>query len=177
MRDQAKALQKFVLSFRKRRWTIDDYPLRVTNNGPVEAQGRFKPFRWTVQVINWLQMRGDADTREGAFLELQRKLDRYVGDRGNLPRPGTRRKLEITFAATDRVEANRDLVADIVRRVIGMEFENCFVSDESTLWDFHVSEDNVEFVRKILLLYHVDVSDLDPPFLWAIAERIRDPGA
>ena len=174
MPDRARALWKFVLSFRKREWTIDDYPVKVTDYGPVEAKGRLKPSRWTAQIINWLHMRGDADTREGSLLELQRQLDAHLREQGSLPRPGTGRRLEVTFAAAERVEANYDLVADVVRRVIGMEPENCFVSDESTLWDFHQGEDNAEYFRKILLLYHVDVSDLDPPFLWAIAERIGE---
>jgi len=67
MLDQTRALRKFVLSFRKREWTIDDYPVKVTDHGPVEAKGRLKPSRWTAQIINWLHMRGDADTREGAL--------------------------------------------------------------------------------------------------------------
>jgi len=174
MFDQAKALRKFALSFRKRGWTIDDYPLKVTDHGPVEANGRLKPSRWTAQIINWLHMRGDADTREGAFVELQHQIDVHLRERGSLPRPGTGRKLEIKFAATERVDRNHELVAEIVRRVIGMEPANCFVSDESTLWDFHHAGDNDEYIRKILLLYHVDVSELDPPFLWAIAERIGE---
>lgn len=174
MFDQAKALQTFVFSFRKHEWTIGDYPLKVTDHGPVEAKGRLKSFRWTAQIINWLHMRGDADTRQGALLDLQDRLDGHLRERGSLPRPGTGRKLEVKFAAAERVEANHDLVADVVRRVIGMEPENCFVSDESTLWDFHHGDNNAEYIRKILLLYNVDVSDLDPPFLWAIAERIDE---
>jgi hypothetical protein len=80
--------------------------------------------------------------------------------------------MDLKFAASARVEANADLVADIVRRVIGMEPEDCFVSDESTLWDFHHGEDNTAYQRQISLLYGVDVSDIEPPTLAAIAERI-----
>ena len=172
MLDHARALGKFVLSFRKRAWTINDYPVKVTDRGAVEPMGRLQPFRWTAQIINWLHMRGDADTRESALLELQRRLDEHVREQGSLPRPGTGRELEIKFAAAERIEANYELVAEILRRVIGMEPENSFVSDESTLWDFHQGEDNAEYFRKILLVYGVDVSDVEPPFLWVIAERI-----
>ena len=52
MFDQAKAFQKFVLSFLKHDWTLDDYPLRVTDRGPVESEGRLKPSRWTAQIVN-----------------------------------------------------------------------------------------------------------------------------
>ena len=51
------------------------------------------------QIINWLHMRGGADTHEGALLELQRQLDGHLREQGSLPRPGTGRKLEVKFAA------------------------------------------------------------------------------
>jgi hypothetical protein len=177
MWNQAKALRKFVQSFRKREWDAHDYPLLVIDRGHVESPGRLKAFRWTVQIVNWLHMRGDADTREGAIEELRQQLARYCAEKGSLPRPGTGRKMDLTFAATDRVAANYDLVADIVRRVIGMEPEDCFVSDESTLWDFHHGQDNAEYHRKIAVLYGVDVSDVEPPTFAAIAERIRQQRA
>ena len=177
MWNQAKAFGKFVQSFRKREWDVHDYPLLVIDRGHVESLGRLKAFRWTVQIINWLHMRGDADTKEAALEGLREQLDRHRAEKGSLPRPGTGRKMDVTFAATERVAANYDLVADIVRRVIGMEPEDCFVSDESTLWDFHHGEDNAEYHRKIVVLYGVDVSDLEPPTLAAIAERIRQQRA
>jgi hypothetical protein len=177
MWNQAKALGKFVQSFHTREWDVDDYPLQVIDRGHVESLGRLKGFRWTVQIINWLHMRGDADTKDAAFEELRQQLERHRTETGSLPRPGTGRKMELKFAASERVEANSDLVADIVRRVIGMEPEDCFVSDESTLWDFHHGEDNAAYHRKIILLYGVDVSDIEPPTLAAIAERIRQQRA
>jgi hypothetical protein len=174
MLDQLQALKKFVLSFRKRRWTIDDYPLRFIDHGPAETVGRKKSFRWTAQIINWLHLQGGADTREGALVALQHHLDEHLHEHGSLPRPGTGRKLELKFASTERVEANYELVADILQRVIGLEPDKCFVSDASTLWDFHDREDNTAYVDKIILLYNVNVEDVDPPFLWAIAERIKE---
>ena len=174
MWSQVKAVGKFVLSFRKGDWNVHDYPLRFIDRGPVEAVGRLKPLRWTAQIVNWLQMRGDADTREAALEDLRQKLDRYRAERGSLPRPGTGRKLEVNFAATDRIDANQELVADILRQVMGVELEDCcFVSNESTLWDFHHDEDNGECYRRITAIYGVDVSDIEPPSLAAIAERIR----
>jgi hypothetical protein len=116
---------------------------------------------------------GDGDTKVEALDNLREQLERHRTDKGSLPRPGTGRELEVTFAATERVEADSELVGDLVRRVIGMDPESCFVSDESTLWDFHHGEDNADYHRKIAILYGVDVSNIEPPTLAAIAERIR----
>jgi hypothetical protein len=65
------------------------------------------------------------------------------------------------------------LVSELVRRVVEMDPSHCFVSDESTLWDFHFDHDNTKYIRKIQELYEVDVSDLNPPNIAAIAERIQ----
>jgi hypothetical protein len=45
-------------------------------------------------------------------------------------------------------------------------------SDESSLWDFHSSEDNQEFIAKIREIYGVDVSDVESARLWQILDRI-----
>jgi len=121
MWNQAKAVHKFILSFRTREWSVEDYPLQVIDRGDAEGLARLRSLRWTVQIINWAHMRGDADTKEAALDELHQRLDRHRAERGSLPRPGTGRKLEVKFAASERVEASRELVDDIIRRVIGMD--------------------------------------------------------
>jgi len=176
MHDQIKAIWKLLLSVRRRDWGLDDYPLRVIDRGPVEPVGRFKPSRWTVQIINWLHMRGDGDTLDAAFEELRKQLRRHREEQGSLPRPGTGRELELKFATSEQVEAHYEIIADIVRRVIGMDPGDCFVSDESTLWNFHDREDNAEYHKKIAEFYGVDVSDIEPPTLVEIARRIREHG-
>ena len=50
-----------------------------------------------------------------------------------LPRPGTH--VEIEFASRDRVDAHAELAEDFIRRVLNLDW--AFVSDESSLWDFH----------------------------------------
>jgi hypothetical protein len=173
MLDNAKALARYIASFFKQQWDLYDYPLRFTDRGPIEAVGRFKPFRWTVQIINWFHMRGDGDIRDEALQQLHRALERHRSENQSLPRPGTGRKLALKFASTERIDAHRELVSDFVRHVIEKDPNYCFVSDESTLWDFHDAHDNADYIRKIQQLYDVDVSDLNPPYIAAIAERIQ----
>jgi len=176
MGDQIKALWRLLLSLRKRDWDLDDYPLRVTDRGLVEPVGRLKPYRWTVQIVNWLHMRGDGDTLDAALAGLRQELERHRQEVGSLPRPGTGHALQLPFAPTEQVEAHYDTIADIVRRVFDMDPGDCFVSDESTLWNFHDGESNEEYHKKIAELYGVDVSDIEPPTLAAIAQRIDESG-
>ena len=66
------------------------------------------------------------------------------------------------------------IVRDLLQRVLHINPDECFVTDESSLWDFHTGNDNQDYIRRIALLYEVDVSDLDPPTLVAIARRIHE---
>ena len=173
MLDSVKAFAKYIASFFKHKWMLHDYPLKFTDRGPVEATGRVKPFRWTVQIIKRLHMRGDGDTRDEAVRELHSALDRHYREHQSLPRPGTGRTLDLQFASTERIDAHRDLISDFVRRVIEKDPDYCFISDESTLWDSHDNHDNNDYIQKIRQLYDVDVADLNPPYIADIAERIQ----
>jgi hypothetical protein len=171
--DQVQACVKWVKSLGRNEWTLADYPLRVFERSGLASVRRRKPFTWTAQVINWWHMRGDAFTREEALSALQRRFDAFRAA-SSLPRPGTGAPLKIEYARRDLVDSNSELVRDILLRVLGFNPNDCLVTDESSLWDFHGGESNDEYVRKIGLLYGVDVSGVDPPTLATIAERIRE---
>ena len=85
-----------------------------------------------------------------------------------MPRPGT--KVPIEFAPSNRVDANAELRDDFIRRVFGLDW--AFISDESSLWDFHTGETNEVLMAKISILYGVDVSDIDSGNLAMIIQRI-----
>jgi len=173
--NQLRALAKFVKSFFKSEWELSDYPLRVLHRPEVEPSGRRRPYSWTAQVINWWHMRGDGHTREEALLELERRFTAFkIGN--PLPRPGRRARLKVEIASSAVVDEHQELVADLLERVIGMSPRECLVTDESSLWDFHDGETNEPYVRKIALLYGVDVSDVEPLTLAAICQKIREDG-
>lgn len=172
--DQVRAVGRFVASFFKDSWSLEDYPVRVLHRpiDPAEERGRLKPFAWTAQIVNWWHMRGDGHTREEALAALQEHFARFRAA-NPLPRPGRGAALKVEMAPSGVVEANAEIVGDILERVLGFAPSDCLVTDESSLWDFHNGEDNQEYFRKIAILYGVDVSGIDPPRLAAIAERIR----
>ncbi len=104
--------------------------------------------------------------------ELETEFSRIKGDwqqKGKrMPRPGT--KVPLEFAPSDRVYADPELADDFIRRVLGLDW--AFVSDQSSLWDFHTGETNEALVAKISLLYGVDVSDIESGNIAAILGRI-----
>ena len=85
-----------------------------------------------------------------------------------MPRPGTR--VPVQFAAQERVSAHPELAEDFVRRVLELEW--AWISDESSLWDFHWDETNDALYAKIEEVYGVDASDIKSAKLSEILDRI-----
>jgi hypothetical protein len=62
------------------------------------------------------------------------------------------------FAARKRIDQHPDLEKDFIHRILELPW--AFVSDESSLWDFHSDLTNDAFVAKIHAIFGVDVSDI-----------------
>jgi len=85
-----------------------------------------------------------------------------------MPRPGT--EVPIEFAPSDRVHSNSELTDEFIQRVLGLDW--AFVSDQSSLWDFHTNDSNDALNAKIREIYGVDVSDVESGSLAEILQRI-----
>jgi len=174
IKNKIGAWWKWFLSFFKEEWKLSDYPISVRKLGidPNYAGTRLKQHRYTAQIVNWWVLSGGGDTRTEAIQELERNFATVKAekakDRKKLPRPGTH--VEIEFASRKRVNAHAELMEDFVRRVLSLDW--AWISDESSLWDFHNSDDNKDFVAKIREVYGVDVSDIESAKLWEILNRI-----
>jgi hypothetical protein len=68
------------------------------------------------------------------------------------------------------MSANPELANDFIRRVLSLD--RAFISDESTLWDFHEAGTNEALIARIREAYGVDVSDIESAKLPDILERI-----
>jgi hypothetical protein len=167
---QARALWTRLSSTFKHEWTMDDYPIRVWFQPTTESsnKSRLKALQWRADVINWPGMSGSANSRQEALGELRRNFDRFKATNPSLPRPGT--KVPIQFAPKDRIDRHPELEKDFVKRVL--EIDWAWISDESSLGDFHEDETNKRLNDKIRRVYGVDVSDISSGNLADIFERI-----
>ena len=167
-----KAFFKRILSYRKRAWNFHDYPVRtaeyVQSNSSQDA--RWKPVRWSAQIVNWWQMHGHGETREEALSNLEACFRQYQAANEQLPRPGTSAPLQ--FASADLIQKHEGLAREFLERILNLNPDECFISDESSLWDFHNQETNEAYYNKIALLYDVDVSRVEGAKLGQILETI-----
>jgi len=157
---QTRALWMRFISTFKSVWTIGDYPVNTRFHTDTE--------RWTATIINWPGMAGGGNTRLEALEDLRKSFERFKATKKALPRPGT--KVPIEFATTVRVDGNAELAKDFIQRILEVEW--AWISDESTLWDFHGDGTNDDLIEKIRLAYGVDVSDISSGNLADIFDRI-----
>ena len=138
--NQLRALWKWLLSWRKREWSPSDYPLRYREQFPDPnldpAHG--KPPRWNLQVMNWWQMGGLGETREDAYADFEARFAMLREAGTPPPRPG--RGLPLTFAASTVIERHEDLCRDLLSQILDLNYDECFISDESSLYDFVASK-------------------------------------
>ncbi len=175
IRNQMLAAWKWSLSFRKREWKLDDYPIGLTEQdlNPSYSAPRFSQHRYRAYIIKW-DVIGSGDTPDQARANLAQNFETVKQKRsqeGKAPiRPGTNCPLE--FASQEKVSTNTALSDDFVQRILGLEW--AWISDESSLWDFHTEQTNDLLCAKIREVYGVDVSDIESAPLWAIFERIEE---
>lgn len=157
-------------SFRKTDWGFNDYPIRIRFQADREPakSSRLKLIPYSAGMVNWPGVMGTGDTRQEALAALQRNFENFKASGRKLPRPGMSVPME--FAQSTRLDMHPDLKADFVRRVLDLPW--AFLSDESSLSDFHEDETNEVLVKKIQSIYGVDVSDIASGNLADILERI-----
>jgi hypothetical protein len=171
--NEVKRIIKYFLSFFRSTWKLNDYPIRVRHLEATQADAddRLVPVPWEAQIINWWAMFGSGQSVEEALADLRHKFEQFKGSGKKLPRPGT--KVAIEFAPTTQIEQYEEMAVHFMEKILGINYYNCFISDESSLWDFPTKSSKEEYHQKIALIYGVDVSDIDSGNLVEIFKRIR----
>ena len=170
------AAWKWCLSFRKSDWKLRDYPIATREQEPDPAYSapRFTQHRYRAYIIRWPVISGSGDTPQQARAELEQMFERVKQNRAEegkmAVRPG--KKVRLEFASQEKVSSDPALSDDFIERVLGLE--GAWISDESSLWDFHTEETNDHLFAKIREIYGVDVSDIESSKLWAIFERVEE---
>jgi hypothetical protein len=171
---QVRAAWKFLASFFKDEWTIDDYPIcyRSQPTTPGIRTPHVKDYAWVSTAIHWPAMSGYGNTRSEALEDLRRNFTQFKAANRKLPRPGSKTALEL--ASRSRIEQHAELANDFIQRVLELEW--AWISDESSLWDFHSDETNDRLNGLIRQIYGVDVSDISSGNIADIFERIAKSG-
>jgi hypothetical protein len=166
---------KWLLSFRTNNWELDDYPIAIRkeedNGDPIFTAPRFTPHKYVAHILN-ATLGGGGDTPWAAKEKLKESFEtvrnRRLEDGKPLVRPG--RSWPVEFASQTHVNEHEALSEDFIRRVLDLDW--AWISDESSLWDFHTDIDNTRLHTKIMEIYRVDVSDIQSGRLTEIFERI-----
>jgi hypothetical protein len=162
---------KYLLSFLKSDWELDDYPVIVRQQDDAGAafgdEVRFTRPAYVARVVNW-NLDGFGGTRAEALADLRERFKKACARRSTRPRPGTR--VPIEFASQGRIAARQALVGEFVRDVLGVE--GAWLSDQSCLWHFTLAGSLDEYYAKIMLLYGVDVRDVPDANIAQILDRI-----
>jgi hypothetical protein len=174
VKSQLCAAWKWFRSLLKQDWELSDYPLAMREHeiDPSYASTRVKQHQYAVSIVNWWVMSGGGETEQEALQKLEKhfattKIEKAKAKK-SLPRPGTHVPLE--FASRQRVGAHPELEQDFIHRVLNLEW--AWLSDQSSLWDFHHAETNETLIAKIKDVYGVDVSDIESAKIPEILERI-----
>jgi len=170
MTEQIIAFWKRLLSYFKKTWEINDYPLRFKKQtGPTGEYnvGELKP--WVVQIINWWTMTGLGDTKQDAFEHLCTNFKVYL-EHDNAPRPGT--KVPLSYADTSQIDDLEEIAFDFFKKVLDLNYYECFISDESSLLDFNI--DNGETINKINSIYNLGLTEIGDGNIVRLLKMIKD---
>lgn len=173
LRDDIRRSWKWCCSFAKTDWELQDYPISIRGQElDLNLPARFTQQPYWARVLGWNIGAGGASKPE-ALNALREQFAKRKSDwlkKGKpLPRPGV--DVPIEFASQEQVNAHPKLAEDFIHRVLGLP--SAWISDQSSLWDFHYEETNEALLAKIREVYGVDVSDIESARLWEIFDRIE----
>jgi len=172
MSRKVRARLAWATSFLKRRWDFDDYPLDFVDQGECDPNlpERLQHTRWRADLINWFAVSGVGETTEAALADAKQKFAALKASGERMWRPGT--GPGVVFPENQAIDRLPELRDHFIRKVLGLDW--AWVTDASSLWDFHTRANNDEMHLKIGEVYGVDVSDIEGANLLAILERVMD---
>jgi hypothetical protein len=172
---------KYVLSYLKSDWDLQDYPIRYRRQQPENDIKWMRTPSWSVSIVNWWVLCGMGSSKQEAYEDLRRNFLMHKQRPESLPRPGT--AVPLVFARTNEIARYDDIATDFLLRVLGIDYSQSFISDQSTLADFLFVEDDATYranmnacCLKVRTIYGTDISDIENGELWRIFARIRECG-
>ncbi|MGZ5283783.1 MAG: hypothetical protein ACXWEY_16020 [Bacteroidia bacterium] len=146
-----KAFYKLILSYFKKQWNFEDYPLEIWINKNAEQE----EIKYVASLTNWSLFIERGETLEIAKQKLKDKFLAYRKDNSKIPRPGS--FVPIQYASTVEIEKYENVAVDFFNRIIEIDYDSCFISDESSLYDFGFEKE--EAFRKIKSEYNIEPNE------------------
>ena len=164
IRDFIHAMPYRLLSYRKRTWEFEDYPVTVAKlKKPADDK-----YPYSARIINWHGIIAWGESKTAARNALRDKLEVYK-KKAALPRPGV--KVPLKFSSTEQMDRYRGVWNDFFDKVMCGYFSRVypdvfFVSDDSYLEYYEPSKDAEKaakqrqaIIARTLEIYGVDIKD------------------
>ncbi|HCY41921.1 MAG TPA: hypothetical protein DHV48_11290 [Prolixibacteraceae bacterium] len=172
--DILKAIIKRLKSYSKTDWVFSDYPTKTwTNPNDGEEKNAFG-----AGIINWSGLVGHGSSPAKALIALEDSFQLYKDNNDDLPRPGT--KVPLMFASSEQIDKYENIGVDFFNKVFDLDYYGGFYSDQSILSHFEPWEDlekiedvRNEIIKRTLLHYNVDITDIYNEPLWMILDKIE----
>jgi hypothetical protein len=83
-------------------------------------------------------------------------------------------KGDLDYAETKRVKSHEDLTIDFLDKILGLNYYDCFISDETSLADFNEDEEfKLDIIGKVKDIYGVDITDTFDKKLVDVLDKIK----
>jgi predicted RNase H-like HicB family nuclease len=165
---------KYLLSFSKKDWDIEDYPIEVYLNKNAGEEN----VKYGARILNWAGMVGHGSTKELAIESLKEHFLMYKDNNEKVPRPGT--NVPLKFASTEKIDMYEEIAVDFFRKVFNADYYDGFFSDQSwlgyleSLIDDEFEQPKEVIIERVKEIYQVDITDIYDKPLWMIFECIEE---
>jgi predicted RNase H-like HicB family nuclease len=143
---------------------LEDYTLRITRREDWDS--------WEAELLEFFALKAAGQTREEAIQELERLFSERVAymEAAGKPLPVPGEEPEMMFSTSAQIDAQAAMARDFFQRVLGMNYDDVFVSDATRLEEFGTFE---TLRTRIKSVYGVDIGpELERP-LWMVLGQIR----
>jgi predicted RNase H-like HicB family nuclease len=143
---------------------LEDYTLRITHREDWDS--------WEAELLEFFALKAAGQTREEAIQELERLFSERVAymEAAGKPLPVPGEEPEMMFSTSAQIDAQAAMARDFFQRVLGMNYDDVFVSDATRLEEFGTFE---TLRTRIKSVYGVDIGpELERP-LWMVLGQIR----
>ncbi|MGY5878762.1 MAG: hypothetical protein RTV31_00870 [Candidatus Thorarchaeota archaeon] len=79
---------------------------------------------------------------------------------------------EIIFAPSERISCYEEIAKDFLPMICNQLWEDCWVSDLSSIWDFLCEDDREAIFERVQSEYGIDISDIEDGNLLDIFDRL-----